>query len=96
MLSVLFNDTVNCRDNIASVMSELAWNTGVIIVTEENRSNRETTCPSVSLITTSLIWTGLGSTPELRLHRLATDPLIHSPGPFVMLNLPVCVVTAGF
>jgi hypothetical protein len=44
-------------------------------LTEEDRSTRKKTCPSVTLFTTNPTWTDPGSNPGLRGGRLAANRL---------------------
>jgi hypothetical protein len=46
-------------------------------LTGENRSTRGKTCPSATSSTTNPTWTNLGSNPNLRGERPATNRLTH-------------------
>jgi hypothetical protein len=58
-------------------MSDCVGSIDGMIVTRGNQSTRWNTCPSATLSTTNLTWTGLGSNPSLRGERPATNRLSH-------------------
>jgi hypothetical protein len=55
-LSVLFDDAVSCWDYIASVIDDLVWSIGGMILTRQNWSTRYKTCPSATLSSTPPTW----------------------------------------
>jgi hypothetical protein len=54
------------------------WSVRAMILTGENRSAQRKPCSTVTLTTTKLTWTRLGSNSDLRCDRLATVRLNHS------------------
>jgi hypothetical protein len=72
VLNVLFNSAVT---HTVSVIYEYVWSIGGVILTGENGSAAIKTCLIVTLSTTNIAWTGLGSSPGLSGDRLVTNRL---------------------
>jgi hypothetical protein len=53
------------------------WSIGEMVVTDESRSTRRKTSPSVTLSIKNSTWTGLGSNPVIRGNRPETKFLSH-------------------
>ena len=63
---VVFSDSVNNRDGVASMADEWAWvwSIDVMILDGEHRSTRKETWLSATLLSTFLTWAGPGIEPR--------------------------------
>ena len=75
MLIMLFNSAVNCQDQTPAVIRDSVQDKPKGTDKGEPKYWGSKTCHSATLSTTNLTWTVLGSNPNLRLERPATDRL---------------------